>query len=287
MTGKLLSVLLIYFFSLTICSCEIINPAEPVPAYIHVDNIALHTDTNTQGSSSSKIVDVWLYADNDPLGPYEMPATIPVLKEGTHIIKARGGIIVNGISATRVYYPFYTFFDTTVTLTLGSVLKINPVVTYFSDVIFSLNEKFSGAGISISTTSQSDTSLQIVTDSADAFENETAKVYLDSQHPVFECSSNSQLNLPVDGTAVYMELNYKTNTEFSVGIFAITSSQVITIPVLNLRPSSEWKKVYVYLSDAATSVQSALGFKPYIHMDRNSSIGDAELYFDNVKVLHY
>ena len=287
MKKNLLSIFLIFFLSLLIASCEIINPAEPVPAYLHFDNFVLQIDTTTQGSASNKITDVWLYVDNQPLGAYEMPATIPVLKEGSHEIKVRGGIIVNGIAATRSYYPFYTFYTAQVNLTSGSVTHVSPVVNYFSGTIFSFDERFNGTGISLDTTSLSDTTIQTISDSVHAFENETGKVILDAQHPFFECATHTLLTLPADGNPVYMEMNYQTNTEFTVGIFANTSLGVFNISVLTIRANSEWKKIYINLSNATSLYPSALGFKPYIHMERNSSVGDAEFYFDNVKVVHF
>lgn len=286
MPKNLLSVFTSIFFSLTLFSCEIINPAEGVPAYLRFENVTLQTDTTLQGSASNKIVDVWLYVNNQPLGVYEMPVSIPVLEAGSHSIQVRGGVIVNGIAATRVYYPFYNFHVESVNLTPGSVLQINPVVNYFSDVVFSVNENFDGSGITLASTPQSDTTLERISDS-NAFENQSAIAYLDAQHLVFECASDDSLSLPDDGSPVYMELNYKTNTEFTVGVYAITSFQVYPISVVTVRASSEWKKMYINLSDATTTVPTALGFKPYIHMERNSSVGDAQLYFDNVKVVHF
>jgi hypothetical protein len=287
MVKKILSFTQILFFLLTLVSCEVINPEERVPAYLRFENVTLQTDTTTQGSASHKIVDVWIYVDNEPRGAYEMPVSVPVLGESNHEVKVRGGIMVNGIAATRVYYPFYNFHTETINFVPGSVTQLNPVVSYFSDVVFSLNESFSGAGTSLASTPQSDTTLQVITDSSHTFENQTAKVILDNQHLIFECASVDSLSLPADGTPVYMELNYKTNTEFSVGLYAITSTIIFPLPVLTVRTSSEWNKIYINLSDAAVTVPAATGFKPYIHMQRNSSVGDAELYFDNVKVVHF
>jgi hypothetical protein len=228
-------------------------------------------------------VDAWLYVDNEPLSAYEMPVSVPVLKQGNHEIKVRGGVIVNGISATRVYYPFFTFHVETVDLKPGEVIQVNPVVQYFSGTVFSLNENFDGAGISLVSTPQSDTVLQRIP----GFENLSASVYLDAQHSIFECASDDTLHLPDDGNPVYMELNYKCNTEFSVGVFSITSFAVERLPVLTLRAAGEWKKVYINLSDATAAASGALGFKPYIHCDRDNSVGDTQLFFDNVKVVHF
>ena len=287
MKKNLPGIFLILFFLIVVASCEIINPAEPVPSYLHFNSIALQTDTATQGSSSNRITDVWLYVDDQPLGAYEMPVRIPVLKEGNHEIKIRAGVMVNGIAATRVYYPFYNFFTATVNLSSGSVLDISPVVTYYSGTVFSLNENFSSTGNLFSNTTLSDTTIQIINNSSDCFENQTAKVYLDEQHTVFECASVNALSLPTNGHPVYIEMNYKTNTEFTVGVFVITSTQVNNIPVITVRINSDWKKIYINLSEATSSNPTALGFKPYIHMVRNSATGDSQLFLDNIKVVHF
>jgi len=217
---------LMVFILICFGSCEIINPAEPVPSYLHFDNIVLQTDSATQGSASNKISDVWLYVDNEPLGAYELPVTIPVLKEGSHEIKVRAGVIVNGIAATRVYYPFYNFYITNVNLTSGVITNVSPVVNYYSGTFFSI------------------TSFQIINNTVNSFEGPTAAAYLDASHYLFECASDTTLSLPTNTAPVYMELNYKTNTEFSVGVFAVTAQQVYNISVVTIRANSEWKKKF-------------------------------------------
>lgn len=284
MRAKLLP-LLILFFSFSFHSCEIINPAEDVPSYIRVKSISLVTDTLTQGSAANRITDVWLYVDNQPLGVYEMPVSIPVLKEGTHEISVRGGIIVNGIASTRVYYPFYAFYNATVNFTPASVINVSPVVNYFSGTVFAIEESFSGFGYDVVVTAASDTNYYLVNDN-NAFEGPSAGVYLDASHLVFECEPRDSLQLPLNNP-VYMELNYKSNTDFTIGMHAVTLLQVYDIFILNIRATTEWKKIYINLTEGISLYTNALGFKPYIHMERNNDIGDARLFFDNIKVVHF
>jgi hypothetical protein len=283
MRAKLLPLLI--SFSFFLASCEIINPDEDIPAYVRVENISLLTDSTTQGSASNRITDAWLYVDDQPLGVYEMPVSIPVLAEGTHVISIRGGVIVNGIASTRVYYPFYAFYNDTVNLTRGAVTTVSPVVNYFSGTVFALEESFSGPGFDIIATAASDTNYYIINDN-NSFEGASCAAYLDAAHFVFECESDDSLQLPLNNP-VYMELNYKSNTDFSVGMYAITLQQSYTIPLLNIRGTSEWKKIYINLSDGVALFPTAIGFKPYIHMERNSAVGDAQLFFDNIKVVHF
>jgi len=284
MRAKIL--LLIFISSFFLSSCEIINPEEEVPSYIRVESISLVADSTTQGSASHRITDTWLYVDNQPLGVYEMPVSIPVLAEGTHAISVRAGIIVNGIASSRVYYPFYAFYNDTVNLTRGSIITISPVVNYFSGTVFSLQESFNGPGYDIIATAASDTNYYVINDSINSFEGPAGAVYLDANHLVFECEPDDSLQLPINNP-VYMELNYKSNTDFSIGMHAVTSQQTYNIFVLNIRATTVWKKIYINLSEGITFYPNALGFKPYIHLERNSAIGDAQLFFDNIKVVHF
>ena len=103
-------------FPAFVSSCNIINPAEPVPAYLHVDSFSVKTDPLTQGSSSHRIVDAWVFVDGNIVGAFEMPVNVPVLSAGMHKVTVRPGILVNGIAATRSIYPFYSGYDTVMNL---------------------------------------------------------------------------------------------------------------------------------------------------------------------------
>src|SRR6185436_15679217 len=166
-------------------SCNIINPAEPVPAYVHADSISLKTDLVTEGSSSCKINDVWAYVDGNVIGTFEMPVTFPVLAAGVHRLTIRPGILMNGIAATRAIYPFYSGFDTTVNFESAQTFQVNASTHYISGIQFSLLEDFDHTGISFIKDPASDTSLMVVTDQF-SMENNYGAVYLDDSHPNFK-----------------------------------------------------------------------------------------------------
>ena len=90
-------------------------------------------------SYSHKIVDAWLVVDNEIIGTFELPATIPVLKHGTKKVKIYAGIYRDGIKGLRMIYPFYTNYDSMRTLVAGTIDTIAPVITYDSSVIFTFN----------------------------------------------------------------------------------------------------------------------------------------------------
>ncbi|MCK6650821.1 MAG: hypothetical protein L6Q66_14285 [Bacteroidia bacterium] len=157
--------------ALTWYSCNIINPAEPIPSYIRINGISLTTVAG-QGSNSSKITDAWVYVDEQLVGCFELPVTIPILKEGVHQLKIRGGIKVNGISATRSPYPFYDSYTQTISFNKGEVQTISPVVKYLSSADFTCMEDFeaSTGTILYNSPSGTDTTLAVTTLTSEVFE---------------------------------------------------------------------------------------------------------------------
>jgi hypothetical protein len=276
---------LIPIVMMTFISCNIINPAEPIPAYLHVDTFSVYSDNATQGSSSSNIHDVWATVDGTALGTYELPATFPVLAVGSHEVKLTAGILVNGITSIRAAYPLYTSFDTTINLESAKTFTINPKVTYASFCTFSQMEDFDHPGVSFDTTSASNVAL-VDTINSNSIEGKFGYVYLDNSHPNFECASHNLLTLPGGGANVYAELNYKCNNEFVVGLFGNISTSVYVTDILTVRTTDLWKKIYIDLTPTVSQLIGASGWKLYIRATKSTSQSTAELYFDNIKVIH-
>ena len=82
-----------------------------VPAYVKIEDIKVITDYQKEGSASSNISDAWFYANDDPLGVFEIPNEIPVLTSGKTNLRVFGGIKQSGVSSLRKIYPFYDDFS--------------------------------------------------------------------------------------------------------------------------------------------------------------------------------
>ncbi|MEY4593917.1 MAG: hypothetical protein RIQ47_327 [Bacteroidota bacterium] len=267
-------------------SCEIINPAEPIPGYIQVDSIIFETNYVVQGSSKFNFTDAWVYVDNDYLGTFEMPFTIPVLKEGSHKISIRAGIIENGVSSTRSAYSKLVTYDTTVVLSPNETTSIQPRVTYFSSVIFVGMEDFDDGGISLVSTSPDNAQLQLTTQGdTNVFEGASGKVIMDSNKPNFEVASDLGFILPTTANP-YIELNFKGDAEFTLGVIVNTSGGIFQNPLVNVRPTDSWKKIFVNIRDLNGGIPSALAYKIFIRSSLPTAYSSATLYFDNLKVVY-
>ena len=182
---------------ISISACTLFEPVSPVASYIHIDAIRVQTDYLTQGSNSSTITDAWVIYDNKYLGTFPLPADIPLIGEGLHNIIIRGGIIENGIFATRAAYPKYTSFDTTLILSSTDKIFLSPSITYVSGNNFPQIEDFDDASLSLVTTTAGTAPLSITQQSdSNSFEGNSGSTILNDSNTVFEVASSTAFALP-------------------------------------------------------------------------------------------
>jgi hypothetical protein len=234
---------------------------EVIPAYIHIDSVNLKTTANVDGTNSHNIPDAWVYVDNQLVGDFELPATIPIPANGTHVVQVAPGIRENGATAEREPYPFYTLWSQTMNLVPKTVTVVKPVSNYTSySHPFDWSENFELAGLSLVDTVGTDTTIR--RDTLKPFEGRVSgSVYLDgkpgkvagSHHYTFFCQSATSFPRPV-GSPVYMEINYKCNNKFSVGLINVSDNNSISYVFFN--PNPTWKKMYVRLTDVLNDERS-------------------------------
>ena len=286
--SKLIPYLTIIPIAIGIHSCEIINPEEGIPSYIHINSIQLQiNDSIKEGSSSHKITDAWIFIDDELLGAYELPVTFPVLKEGKHILKIKAGIKVNGIANTRDQYPFYDFFTENINLIKGSTIEVSPVIEYYNTTVFKWIEDFDSVGISLEPESNSDTTINIINASSLVFEGTgSGELTMNSNMVIAEVFTSTDYQLPNNKTPVYLEFNYKNNFTFVVGIYSNLPSQSIQKRILWINTSDEWNKIYIDLTTDVSAETTALDYKIFFGVN-NINNASPKIYLDNIKLVHY
>lgn len=272
-------------------SCTKSSPDE-IPSYVAVDSISINV-TSAQGTASQKISDTWVYADNDLIGAFELPAKFPVLKSGSSDLSIFAGIKLNGINETRAPYPFYDRIKKTVTLERETVTNLGHLkFKYAENTKFAWKEDFEEYNLSLDSTARSEinfTRVQLAElETAFPFENNkyAAKVIIPENDRVFECQSHDAFSLPTDGTSVFLELNYKSNNAFTVGLFvngSITSQRSVLI----VNPSPEWNKIYINFTPTLSSNLGGSTFRIFFTAIKSTDEPNAEIYFDNIKLLHF
>jgi len=272
-----------------ISSCTMYQKDSGVPAYVYVEDFELTTNYPEEGTDSENIRDVWVFVDGNVQGVYPLPGTFPILHEGNITFKLSAGILVNGISATRAVYPFYAQYDTSLSLVRGRTDTIRPRVVYNDLITFGWIEDFESQGFSLRTTAVSDTPVSRTTSVAEVFEGVSAlAMRVDGRAPFVRCETNQAFNFPGGGgRAIFLELNYKNNQIFDVGLqFIEPNGQSINQPIYTLAPSNgEWRKQYINFTPY---VQGRAGISYRVIFEARHRLGDTgpgEIFIDNLKLI--
>jgi hypothetical protein len=286
------------FFFLTVVlgiSCRKDHFKIDPPAYISIPAFVENGDCFSTGAVRKEIqtlnvTDAWVFVDGKLQGNYELPVQFPVIAEGAHHIEIRPGIKKNGISATRAIYPFYEFYETDVVLTQDKVVRIDPCIAYrpsglrSGEVKVAWNEDFE-AVVDLQYNPFSDTVVTAVS-KADLVLNGnfSGGIFLGQADDFFELLSPDLSGLPTNGNPIYLELDYKSNHDFSVGLYS--HNREIQQNLLSLRARATWTKVYIDLSSAIQYNGNSPNFNVFIGFPKNKNIPSVEMYIDNIALLY-
>jgi hypothetical protein len=287
-SNKFFHLFLFLTVAFAMASCEEDRLEPGVPAFIKIEHIDLETNYQLQGTNSHKITDVWVYADDQSVGVFELPAVVPVLKNGNAKLRLEAGIKLNGITTTRSNSPFFepVILDP-FNFIPDSIVLINPTVTYRPTTEFVWLEDFEGSTISIDTVNLLSSVNIEKTEMGSAFEgNYSGVINLTSENNTFEAASFEAFVLPTGGRPVFLELNYKNDYNFSVGIFAQSSGEIIKKEIIFLVPQENWNKIYINLTDKLSDSPNATDFKIFFRTVLSEQHESAEIYLDNIKVMY-
>ena len=144
-----------------------------VPSYLKIDDIVVNTDYFSQGSTSDNIIDAWVFVDDQLIGTYELPVTLPIVETGIHKIEIKAGIKRNGQVTDRVTYPFYQSYtnSTSINLVANETYELTPELEYYSSANFVWLEDFETPNITMEASGNSDTNMVILKDASIAFKS--------------------------------------------------------------------------------------------------------------------
>lgn len=232
---RTLGIFTLFFLS----SCSLVDPEEQLPAYLEINNFEL-TTSPLQGENSAQITDAWVFVNDLSLGVYELPATVPILDLGSQNITIFPVIRENGLRSAPVIYSLYNRYESTLELMANQTITIQPTTTYDDNAVFELVEDFNGSNHVLSGTDQS------AVQSVDGI----GKILLEEKDAVEFTSSNAFIDLPTSGgLPVFLEIDYKNNVAFEIGLVGINDNPNSPINAtsykVTLCPINRWNKVYI------------------------------------------
>jgi len=261
----------------------------PDAFFVKPQTIAVAT-TTLQGSTSHNITDIWYYINGQFKGAYPVGNIMPFPVSGNNTLSFFAGIKNNGISATRQPYEFYQPIIIDTTVEAGATVNRNFTFKYKDACVFHWIESFEGygttTGITIQNSINTDTTYQILNKStdptADVFEGSKCfYIALDNNHPIGQYQSTALFTLPKAGAPVYLEMNYKCNQPFDVGVY--NGSNFTYVSSVN-SSDGEWKKIYIQLSAGVTiNLATTAGW----YMKAVKQTDTPQIYIDNIKIISY
>jgi hypothetical protein len=280
------------FVCLALCfaSCNVINPDEQDPGFIHIPSFQFNALPG-EGTSSEKITEVWVYADEKIVGVYDLPADIPVLKNGPTDLLFFGGIKNNGISTTRIRYPFYKPFARSIPFTPFSRDTVIPEFVYFNGL--DISEKDFESGNFLVPAGPTQGSFTVTTDNNQVFEGTRSGIgTLDAGESILYFKDEDNLDL-TSGNTIFLEMNYSCNNSFAVGLIASNGANtkknlaLIINPTTGSTGSPVWNKIYVDLGLIPLQNVNAQFFELYFEAVPDQQGKPVELYLDNLKLVQW
>jgi len=286
------------FFSISlllVSGCQTKDQAADIPTYIYIPSFTIKNENSKTNMEiySYKISDVWVYLDNSNQGAYELPALIPLAESGNHRLELRPGIKNAGMAVSRRPYPYYKLYDLgTYNMKPGTTDSLEPITYYDDDptpITLAWDEGFEGPGVDYTINPQSDTIVNII-DSIDfpdiVFKDaKSGAIILEEPGFLFEMISPSLRNLPNSNIPIYLELNYKSNQDFIVGIYRGNKSE--QIPIYVVKETEDWNKIYLEFTPYMKTSVPGTDFNIFIGFTRSKNLPRVEMYLDNIKLIHF
>lgn len=278
---KYLLYFLLFFGSLITFSCKKDSLKSPTASFLVVDRVSLKT-TSGQGANSQKITDLWYYVDGQFKGTFPIGSVMPIVTENNATITLFAGIKNNGISATRLPYEFYKQISFNQTVEAGQTYTVSPEFEYTSNSIFNYTQDFSSTGSQFS--SVGDSATVIVTSPSLTYGGTGGSLFMgmSDAKPTAKYLQTTPYFLPTGGEPIYLELDYKCNQPFIVGVIGGGSDER---EALTVNSSDDWNKIYIQLTSVVSRqpTYAAQGYQVFIKATKQ--VNSPQIYLDNIKLI--
>lgn len=283
---------ILYLFLLAWIAIGGCDKPESTPAYLRIEPFIVN---EKGGASWQKFTDGWLYVNNEFLGAYTLPATVPILAEGESDIILFPGVKENGIEFTPNLYLFMERYETTVSLTPPAVTTIKPETEYASNIKIPWGERgdFDGSSELQFENRDSDAATSFDLTTEEAFFGKSLRMQIDTAHPVIEIASE-KVSLPSNsGQEVWLELHHKNDMPFTLVLLSSNpASTEIAQDIYFFNNSDGWNKIYINLTEFLTTVlqeDHRLFFRVSLPKDEQNKYSQltGKVMLDNIRLLHF
>ena len=276
------------FSILIISGCSLTDSDQPIPSYLIINDVDVFTKQN-EGAPTHKISDVWVYADNQLVGVFEVPTKIPLLVNGeTTEFKIFPGIRNNGENSRSFIYRLMEAQDFEIPLAPGEEVERSLVFTYTENAIFDFIEGFESDEhiFTLNLDDNDETNIVSTNESAIAGQK-SGKISLDQTNNEIAVASIFKYEREQNaGSDSYLEMDYKCTIPFFVGVIYVQEGEEVTQPLLVVNPKEDWNKIYVDFTEILTSPVLE-NYRIYFTTDVEPlDQNEGEVFLDNLKFVH-
>lgn len=258
-----------------------------VPAYVQFSTPTV-ADANGRGVSS-KITDLWVYVDDQPVGVWEPGRRIPMIAAGNANVKMIAGVRKDGITDDRIQYPFYATWQQSVQLVPEQTVTLAPEVHYYPDLNYWLADFDNGQRFD--TVSGSTAIMELVASDSTLIGQgaQNGRITLGADHSLYWAVSSGDA-FTNTGSSAFLEMDYRSDTRLLVGVNYLYggtlsySPHVYVLPTKRADGSMPWNKIYIDLA-AAWNVPGAMDKRIYLRAELENGATAGTIELDNVKLV--
>ncbi len=262
--------------------CNIVNPADPVPAFIEVDSFSFaNPDPFATVGSTRQIRSVFVSFEGKNVGTFDLPARIPVLAGSGGTLLLFPGVDNTAQFVTQLQYPHYKIFSTGLSAAAGEVVKVAPQTGYTPASRFVYKEDFENSN-----------DLQAIFGPEFEVTTTPATVITGSRSGLVRLDDSSGESILVSTTSFlpgttdnFLEIDYRSTAFLRVGLVAGTGNPQY---IVTLNPAPAGNKVYVSLQRIIGNFGANAGaFRIVFQSYREVGAQQGYVVLDNLKVVTF
>lgn len=271
---------------ITLCtSCTFFDAFDDEPMFLSFDdNPEVAVDIALQGEGTEDIIGVSVFADGFNIGVFGLPADVPVLDDNDNTdISVRAVIENNAQVDNPLAYPFYAPIEFNRPFSPGETIDVEPEFNYVDGIKFLLVEDFEEDHTIIENIDgQESFVIERVSDSRSG--QFSGSITTSENNPFFEKGTlNTFVAADINNTFAYLELDYKNEVPFRVGVLGIIGGTAQRVYKIQLTTTDEWKKLYLDITPEILA--NNFDFYKVIFSNLPGDTDFGTVQFDNIKLI--
>lgn len=259
-----------------------------VPAYVQLGPATVIADGGQP--ASSKITDVWVYLNDQPVGVWEPGSRIPLIGSGTATLKFIAGVRKDGVTDQRIQYPYYATAQQQVQLVPEQAVELAPVFQYYSGLNYWLADF--ETGVRFDTLDCTALLNPVPGDGTLVGEgSRIGRIELDTEHAIYRGVSSGDPFYAVPANA-FLEVDYRSTTPVLFGVkqnqpgtgTPVVAGYVYASPTVQGDGTLPWNKIYINIG-TPMSTGGTTDKRIYMEARLPEGATSAVVEVDNIKLV--